>query len=59
MIWVDFVVEQMGNAFRVKGNSPKDVWETENGTQRQHALYKPGECFRVDEKGWLVKIESD
>ena len=59
MIWVDYVVEQMGNAFRVKGSYPKEAWQTENGTERKVALYKPGDCFKVDEKGWLIKIEGN
>ena len=59
MIWVNFVVEQAGSAFRVKGSHPKEVWQTENGTELATPLYKPGDCFEVDEKGWLIKIEGD
>jgi len=27
-----------------------------DGTKKDHYLYKPGDVFRVNEGGWLVKI---
>jgi len=39
-------------------------WEGEvmgvaqDGTQKDHYLYKPGDVFIVDEKGWLIKSDE-
>jgi hypothetical protein len=30
-----------------------------DGTPKDHWLYKPGDIYRVNEAGWLVKIGED
>jgi hypothetical protein len=29
-----------------------------DGTLNDHWLYKPGDLFRVDENGWMVKVSD-
>ena len=57
MIWVDYVVEQAGNNFRVKGEWDGEVMgKNSDGTDKGYALYKPGDRFIVNENGWLCKV---
>ena len=62
MFWLDYTVESAGlhgQAFRVKGDWPGEVMGTnEDGTQKDHWLYKPGDFFIVDEDGWLRKTDQ-
>ena len=62
MIWVDYVVESMGGSgqgFRVKGDWPGEVMGVqEDGSPKDHWLYKPGDVFIVNEHGWLVKVDD-
>lgn len=59
MIWVDYVVEQAGPHFRVKGDWPGEVMGfKQDGSPKDHWLYKPGDVFIVNENGWLVKSDE-
>jgi hypothetical protein len=60
MIWMDYVVEQAGNNFRVKGDWDGEVMgKQKDGTDKGYALYKPGDRFIVSEDGWLMKVENN
>lgn len=59
MIWMDYVVEQAGDNFRVKGDWPGEVMgKQKDGTDKGYALYKPGDVFIVNEAGWLMKSDE-
>ena len=59
MIWMDYVVEQAGPNFRVKGDWDGEVMgKHKDGTDKGYALYKPGDRFIVNEHGWLMKVED-
>ena len=60
MIWVDYTVEKVGNNFRVKGDWDGEVMgKQKDGTDKDYALYKPGDRFIVSEDGWLMKVEDN
>jgi len=60
MIWLEYMIEQAGRNFKIRGE-----WEGElmgiaaDGSEKEHFLYKPGDLFRVNEKGWLCHISGD
>ena len=60
MIWLEYMIEQAGRNFKIRGE-----WEGElmgiaaDGSEKEHFLYKPGDLFRVNEKGWLSHISGD
>jgi hypothetical protein len=62
IIWTDYNIEHRpGYGFTVKGEWDGEVmgW-TEQGEKdggKRTPLYKPGELYKVDENGWLVKLE--
>ena len=59
MIWMDYIVEQAGNNFRVKGDWPGEVMgKQKDGTDKGYALYRPGDVFIVNEAGWLIKSDE-
>ena len=59
MMWVDYNIDQIGPNFKVKGEWDGEVMGTaQDGTQRDHWLYKPGDVFIVNENGWLVKTDE-
>lgn len=59
MIWVDYVVEQAGQNFRVKGDWDGEVMgKKQDGSDKGYHLYKPGDVFIVNENGWLCKVED-
>jgi len=59
MIWMDYNIEQAGDSFRVKGDWPGEVMGIQqDGTPKDHWLYKPGDVFIVNEHGWLVKSDE-
>jgi hypothetical protein len=59
MIWMDYIVEQAGDNFRVKGDWPGEVMgKQKDGTDKGYALYKPGDVFIVNEAGWLMKSDE-
>ena len=56
-MWVDYNINQAGQNFKVSGDWEGEVMGvSKDGTQKEHYLYKPGDVFRVNEGGWLVKI---
>lgn len=62
MIWMDYTVEQAGPHFRVNGDWPGEVmgWSKDGKKTggKENILYKPGDVFIVNEKGWLVKSDE-
>lgn len=59
MIWMDYTIEQAGPNFTVKGDWPGEVMGvTREGVYKGNHLYKPGDLFRVDENGWMVKVSD-
>ena len=60
MIWMDYVVESFPDgSFHVKGDWPGEVMGLkEDGSQKDHWLYKPGDVFIVQENGVLKKVED-
>ena len=59
MIWMDYLIEQAGQNFRVKGEWPGEVMGLKkDGTPKDHYLYKPGDVFIVNESGWLIKTDE-
>lgn len=60
MLWLEYVIEQAGSNWRVKGDWPGEVMGVENdGKQKENYLYRPGDKFVVSEEGWLVKVEQE
>jgi hypothetical protein len=56
MIWMDYVIEQVGDNFRIRGDWPEEVMgKGEDGSPKESMLYKPGDVFVVNKDGWLVK----
>ena len=59
MMWMDYLIEQAGQNFRVKGEWPGEVMGLKkDGTPKDHYLYKPGDVFIVNEAGWLMKTDE-
>ena len=58
MIWAGYNISQAGEHFRVEGDWPGEVWQDKEGNPKNHALYRPGDVFIVDEEGWLVKTDQ-
>lgn len=48
---MDYTIESGVDKFRVKGD-----WDTE---LIEKGLYIPGDIYKVDENGWLIKIGED
>jgi hypothetical protein len=60
MLWLEYVIEQSGSNWRVKGDWPGEIMGIqEDGTQKGSHLYRPGDRFEVSEEGWLVKVEQE
>lgn len=47
---MDYIIEQAGPHFRVKGDTNTEVMDK--------GLYKPGDVFIVDANGWLIKTDE-
>lgn len=59
MIWVDYIVEQAGADFKIKGDWEGEVMgKQKNGTDKNTHLYKEGDIFVVDKNGWLRKVAT-
>jgi hypothetical protein len=60
MLWMDYLVESFPDgSFTVKGDWPGEVMGIkEDGTPKQHHLYKPGDVFVVNENGILKKSDE-
>ena len=50
MFWLDYAIEESYFGWRVKGDTDTEVMDK--------GLYKPGDVFVVDEKGWLRKTDE-
>tara|TARA_X000000950_G_scaffold163459_1_gene199824 strand:+ start:2844 stop:3044 length:201 start_codon:yes stop_codon:yes gene_type:complete len=58
-MWVDYTIDQAGPNFKVNGDWPGEVMGVQqDGTAKDHWLYKPGDRFIVNEAGWLMKVEA-
>jgi hypothetical protein len=64
MIWVGYNIVQGADKFTVKGDWdgevmgwPKDPNDKES-FNKENTLYQPGDVFRVDDDGWLIKIHT-
>jgi len=59
MMWMDYTINQAGPHFKVMGDWEGEVMGVaQDGTKRDHYLYRPGDVFIVDEKGWLIKSDE-
>jgi len=59
MMWIDYTVESAGENFTIKGDWPGEVMGIQqDGTPKDHWLYKPGDVFIVNENGWLMKSDE-
>ena len=59
MMWLDYTVESAGENFTIKGDWPGEVMGVQqDGTPKDHWLYKPGDVFIVNENGWLMKSDE-
>ncbi len=47
MIWLDYLIEQAGTSFKVKGDTDTEVMD--------QGLYQEGDVFVVKD-GWLQKV---
>jgi hypothetical protein len=61
MMWVDYTIDSIpgGKGFKVKGDWEGEVMGVaQDGTQKDHYLYRPGDVFIVNEHGWLIKSDE-
>ena len=58
MMWAGYNISQAGENFCVEGDWPGEVWQDKEGNPKNHALYRPGDVFIVNEDGWLCKVED-
>lgn len=60
MMWVDYTIDQAGDrAFTIKGDWPMECFgKGRDGSDKEHALARPGDVFRLDENGWFIKIAT-
>ena len=63
MMWVDYAIAQAGPHFTIKGDWPGEVmgWpkEKDGDFKKENTLYQPGDVFKVNESGWLIKQNLD
>lgn len=56
MIWIDYDIDQIDDNFKVLGEWEGEVMgKNKDGTDKGYSLYKPGDVFVANEKGWLIK----
>ena len=60
MLWIDYNLESFPDgSFTVKGDWPGEVMGLkQDGSLRNHWLYRPGDVFIVDDNGILRKQED-
>ena len=61
MMWVDYSIDSIpgGKGFKVKGDWEGEVMGIgQDGTPKDHYLYRPGDVFVVNEHGWLCKSDE-
>jgi hypothetical protein len=51
MMWIDYTIDQMGESFKVLGDTPTEVMDK--------GLYKSGDVFIVNDEGWLKKLHME
>ena len=62
MMWVDYTIDSIpgGKGFKVKGDWEGEVMGIQNdGSSKDHWLYKPGDRFIVNEHGWLIRCNPE
>lgn len=62
MIWMDYIVQSGHDCFTVKGDWPGEVMGLDkegNPGAKTHPLYQPGDIYKVNNDGWLIKIGED
>ena len=62
MFWLDYTVHSGIDKFRVEGDWPGEVMGFDkdgNDGFKTQPLYRPGDIYRVNEDGWLIKIGED
>ena len=63
MFWMDYTIQQVGDSFKILGDWEGEVMGMPDPErpekQKENWLYKPGDIYRVNETGWLVKIGED
>lgn len=62
MFWLDYAIHSGYEKFRVEGDWPGEVMGYDrdgNMGAKAQPLYQPGDIYRVDKDGWLVKIGED
>jgi hypothetical protein len=62
MVWMDYNISQSGDNFKIEGDWPGEVMgKRKDGTWggKEKPLYSPGDIYKVNEAGWLVKIGED
>lgn len=62
MFWIDYTVQSGVDCFTVKGDWPGEVMgRNRDGTWggKEQPLYQPGDIYKVNSDGWLVKIGED
>jgi len=58
-MWMDYTINQAGPHFKVMGDWEGEVMGiAQDGTKKDHYLYRPGDVFIVDENGWLCKTDN-
>lgn len=50
MIWMDYVIHQSGDNFKITGDTETELLDK--------GLFKPGDVFIVDENGWCIKKDE-
>ena len=56
---MDFNIESFPDgSFTVKGDWFGEAWQDDKGNPKEHALYKPGDVFIVDDNGILRKTDE-
>ena len=55
---MDYNINQAGDNFRIEGDWPGEAWQDKDGNPKEHALYRPGDVFMVNEHGWLIKTDQ-
>ena len=59
MMWTGYNITQAGEHFRIEGDWPGEVMgKKKDGSDKDYALYRPGDVFVVNEGGWLCKVED-
>jgi len=62
MFWLDYTVHSGIDKFRVEGDWPGEVMGYDRDGNlgcKQQPLYSPGDIYKVNKEGWLIKIGED